>query len=201
MPSAEDELADLRAENARLKQEAENARMKAELARLRSENAQLRGGRGGAAPATNDLNTMPPPEKSMQRTTINKKEVAGLDMQRATIGPKEVAGLYISCCGPFPGCRMFMVRDDRGEDALDGCFCCCCLVPIQKEFHRAPVENSSSSPNWFKGWESQLTLHRDQWRQTHRANRRLHFDNKCCNHETLPGTNLPCMCAIKIIPF
>ena len=41
-------------------------------------------------------------------------------------------------------------EDDRGEDALDVVSVVVC--PIQKEFHGS-VENSSSSPNWFKGWE------------------------------------------------
>ena len=195
MPSAAaDELAALRTENARLKQEAEDARMQAEIVRLQGENAELRAGIGGTG-----VSTMPPPEQNMQRTAIKQKEVTGPNKQRTTIDPKEVAGLYLSCCGPCPGCRMFTARNDRGEDALDGCFCFCCLLPIQKEFHRAPEGNSS--PNWFEGWESNFTRRRDKWRQTHRASRRLHIDNKCCNHENMPGTACPCCCAIKIIPF
>ena len=94
---------------------------------------------------------------------------------------------------------MLKARDDRGEDAIDGCFCCCFLIPIQKEFHRNPDESGSS--NWFYGWESELTQTRDEWNLTHRASRRLHIDNKCCNHETMPQTACPCICAVKIIPF
>ena len=120
-------------------------------------------------------------------------------MERKIISPKEVAGLYFGFCGPFPGCRLLKARDDRENDSLDGCFCCLFLIPIQKEFHRGPVTNGS--PNVFNEWISELDNLRGEWTKTnHRTGRRLHIDNKCCNHETLCGTGCPCCCAVKIIP-
>ena len=122
-------------------------------------------------------------------------------MERKIISTKEVAGLYFGFCGPFPGCRYLKARDDRGEDSLDGCFCCLLLpLPIQKEFHRGPVTNGS--PNVFHEWTSERVKLRDEMRNTKRdTGRRLHIDNKCCNHETLCGTGCPCCCAVKIFPL
>jgi len=129
----------------------------------------------------------PPPEQCMERA------------ERETINHKEVSGLYFGFCGPYPGCRLIKPRDDRGHDSLDGCFCCLFLVPIQKEFHRGPVTNGS--PNVFNEWISDFDKERGEWtKTTHNTGRRLHIDNKCCNHETLCGTACPCCCAVKVIP-
>ena len=196
------ELATIKAQNALLKQKmAENERMKAELARLRSKNAQLRRPPpppGPRPPYAIPTNIMPPPEQNMQRTIIKQKEVAGLDMQRDTIDSDDVAGFYLSICGPFPGCSIFMNRLNSEKDVLDGCFCCCFVLPFRHRFQRAPVENGS--PNWYKGFHSEYELNRYTGNQSNRDYRRLHIDNKCCNHEVGFCLNCPCMCSVKIIP-